>query len=54
MIREVELGEEFKLLGKIEGQDFCLLMVYFHLVFRGEQGQVSQLVLENGLLYWES
>ena len=28
-IREVELGEEVKLLGKIEGYDFCLLMVYF-------------------------
>ena len=53
-IREVELGEEVKLLGKIEGYDFRLLMVYFHLVFSCEQGQVCQLVLENGLLYWKS
>ena len=29
-------------------------MVYLHLVFSCEQGQISQLVLEDGLLYWKS
>ena len=49
----MQLGEEVKLLREVERDDFGLLMVDLHLVSDGEVCQVSQLVLEDGLISWE-
>ena len=47
MLREMELGEEVKLFGKVEWEDFCLLVVYLHLVLVSKLRQVSKLMLED-------
>ena len=53
MLREMELGEEVKLFGEVEWEDFCLLVVYLHLVLDSKLGQVSKLVLEYRQVRWE-
>ena len=46
----MKLGEEIIFLGGIEGDDFGLLKVDFHLVVIGEDKEVSQLVLQYRLV----
>ena len=50
---EIKLGQEVKLFGKVERDYLGLLVVYFHLIVFSEDRQVSQLMLKNGVIYWE-
>ena len=50
---EMKLGQEVKLFGKVERDYLGLLVVYFHLIFFSEDRQVSQLMLKDGVIYWE-